>query len=81
MMEDFHSGTRDPIRQTHPTTSPRSGQIPGFFQKFRQTTQTHTIRIPKTTRFQQVENLRVRQTRTTPPVEGSDSPGHAGTGG
>ncbi len=25
MMEGFHSGTRDLIRQTHPTTPPRSG--------------------------------------------------------
>ncbi len=47
MMEGFHSGTRDLIRQTHPTTPPRSGQIPGFFQKFRQTTQTPAIRIQK----------------------------------
>ncbi len=59
-------GTLTSSRQTHPTTSPRSGQIPGFFQKIRQTTQTHTIRIQKTTHFQQVENSQVRQTRTTP---------------
>ncbi len=45
---------------------PDLGKIPGLFQKFRQTTQTHTIRIQKTKRFQQVENLRVRHTRTTP---------------
>ncbi len=32
IMENFRPGTRDPIRQTNPTTPPISGQIPGFFK-------------------------------------------------
>ncbi len=39
------------VRQTNPTTSPLSGQIPRFFSGFRHITKTHAIRNQKNTRF------------------------------
>ena len=60
-----HSESYMCLSRSNPMIPPRSGEIPRFFQKFRQITKMHAIRIQKTTRFQQVENSRVRHTRTT----------------
>ena len=66
MREGFLRGTLTNSRPPWPAIPPRSGQIRRFFPGLPHITQTREGRIPKTKRFQQVENSRVRQTRATP---------------